>query len=479
MNTKGCARQRTLTAVLLLAAVLSLAATSPAGRVADRTMIEPQATLTLYADADATVRSTQPNTNFGSEHYLELSYSQIEGPAEEVVLLHFDLSALPADAVIDSAVMELYLVGAAGDNPKSLAAYFVTGAWAEGSVTWNSFPTANPVGIVSSVDNVTGRYRPWSVTSWASAWQGNPAGNRGVYLRRLTSETTYFERVFESKDHMENRPRLVVTYHLPATATPTPTVTRTPTPTSTRTHTPTHTPTNTQSPIPATPTNTQSPIPNTATPTRTPTPTSTRVTDTPAPSPTPTPTLPPGCPDLLLNGGFESGTLSPWLLAGPGGVSGPGRNSEHAAWLGGQINTQAELFQGVAIPRAAGPLRLAFWWRADAVREQPGDVLSVIVQHDPQADNLRDLRAVAPLGQWRYEEVDLSAYAGREVAVTFLAHNDDARPTTFWLDDVVLYACGLATTTPTPTPHAHADSRHHHLRGGRLQPRQPAHPVLQ
>ena len=452
MNTKSCARQRTLTAVLLLAAVLSLAATSPAGRVADRTMIEPQATLTLYADADATVRSTQPNTNFGSEHYLELSYSQIEGPAEEVVLLHFDLSALPADAVIDSAVMELYLVGAAGDNPKSLAAYFVTGAWAEGSVTWNSFPTANPVGIVSSVDNVTGRYRPWSVTSWASAWQGNPAGNRGVYLRRLTSETTYFERVFESKDHMENRPRLVVTYHLPATATPTPTVTRTPTATATRTHTPTHTPTNTQSPIPATPTNTQSPIPNTATPTRTPTPTSTRVTDTPAPSPTPTPTLPPGCPDLLLNGGFESGTLSPWLLAGPGGVSGPGRNSEHAAWLGGQINTQAELFQGVAIPRAAGPLRLAFWWRADAVREQPGDVLSVIVQHDPQADNLRDLRAVAPLGQWRYEEVDLSAYAGREVAVTFLAHNDDARPTTFWLDDVVLYACGLATTTPTPTP---------------------------
>jgi len=101
-----------------------------------------QEILTLYAVADATVRSWQPNTNFGGEHYLELSYNQIEGPVEEVVLVRFDLSELPAEAIIDSAVMELYLVYAAGDNPKSLAAYYVTGAWAENTVTWNTFPTA-------------------------------------------------------------------------------------------------------------------------------------------------------------------------------------------------------------------------------------------------------------------------------------------------------------------------------------------------
>ena len=75
------------------------------GHTADRAPASPQETLTFYADADATVRSAQPNSNFGGEHYLELSYIQIDQPVEEVVLIRFDLSALAADAVIDSAVM--------------------------------------------------------------------------------------------------------------------------------------------------------------------------------------------------------------------------------------------------------------------------------------------------------------------------------------------------------------------------------------
>jgi hypothetical protein len=231
----------------------------------------PSESLALYAVADATVRSTAPNTNFGGEHTLELSYSQIDGPAEEIVLLRFDLAALPAEAIIDSAVIELYLAHAAGDNPKSLAAYYVTGDWTEGAVTWNSFPTAEPLGLIASVDGVTGQYKSWAVTSWADYWRSHPAENHGVYIRRLTSETSYFERVFESRDHNENMPRLVVTYHLPATATPTatPTATRTATSTATRTPTVTHTPPHTHTP---TPPHTHTPTPpHTHTPTPTPT----------------------------------------------------------------------------------------------------------------------------------------------------------------------------------------------------------------
>ena len=198
--------------------------------------------------------------------------------------------------------MDLYLAYAAGDNPKSLAAYYVTGAWSESTVTWNTFPTAETWGIVSSVDNVAGRYKSWAVTSWANYWHSHQAENRGVYLRRLTSETTYFERTFESRDHNEQRPRLVVTYHLPATATPTATATRTPTatrtltPTATRTRTPSATPTRTPSATATrTATNTPTRTPTathmltaTATPTRTPSVTATR-TRTPTATRTPTP----------------------------------------------------------------------------------------------------------------------------------------------------------------------------------------------
>jgi hypothetical protein len=494
----------TLTTIVLLLVVLLLGATSLSGRVCtavanvNPAVVQPgpsfagdidlkppgetldSTSMTFYAVADATVRSAQPNANFGNEHYLELSYNQIEGAAEEIVLLRFDLSGLPASAVIDSAAMELYLVDAAGDNPKSLAAYYVTSAWSESTVTWNTFPIANPWGVISSVDNITGRYKSWSITNWASYWYSNPTENHGVYLRRLTSETTYFERTFESKDHMENRPRLVVNYSIPTptptitptpTRTPTYTSTNTPTPTSTNTpthtptHAPTHTPTGTHTPAPTststrTPTTTATPTgtaPPTHTATRTPThtptatPTATRATDTPTPTPTPTATLPPNCQDLLINGDFETGSLPPWGSDGAVWL-GAGRGSAYGAWLGGADNAGGELWQVVAIPAAANLVRWEFWWLAEAEIEQPGDAVVVIVQYgEEQADHLLTLRAVAPLGQWQQAAVDLTAYAGREVAVTFFVHTDGEVPTTFRLDDVILWACGVPTLTPTPT----------------------------
>ncbi len=243
----------------------------------------PRNTLTVFADADATVRSDHPNSNFGSENYLDLSYIQIDLPIEEVVLLHFDLSALPAGAVIDAAVMDMYQVYAAGDSPKTLAAYYVAGNWSENTVTWNAFPTAYTWGIVSSVNSVISEYKSWTITSWASAWYADPGENHGVYVRRLTGETTYFERSFESKDHNERRPRLVITYHFP---TPTPTQTPTATATATRRATMTPTPTATTHRPTITPTPTL-----TATATRRPTPTPTpTVTSTRRPTMTPTAT---------------------------------------------------------------------------------------------------------------------------------------------------------------------------------------------
>ncbi|MBM4467084.1 MAG: CSLREA domain-containing protein [Chloroflexi bacterium] len=177
------------------------------------------------------------------------------------------------------------------------------------------------------------------------------------------------------------------------------------------------------------------------------------MTDTPTPTPTPTTTLPPNCQDLLINGDFETGSLSPWAAFGDVGL-GTGRDTDHGAWLGGADNAGGELLQVVSIPAAANPVRLEFWWLAEAEIEQPGDAVEVIVQYEEQADHLLTLRAVAPLGQWQQAAVDLTDYAGQTVAVTFLVHTDGEVPSTFRLDDVILWACGVATPTPTLTPTA-------------------------
>ena len=113
------------------------------------------------------------------------------------------------------------------------------------------------------------------------------------------------------------------------------------------------------------------------------------------------------------------------------------------AWLGGQNNVDAELFQWVYVPIGVSSAPFIFWWRADVGSEQPNDTLSVLVQYDSQADQVYTVQAVAPLGQWLREEVDLRAYAGMHILTTFHSHTDGALPTTFLVDDATLLVCGV------------------------------------
>jgi hypothetical protein len=170
------------------------------------------ATVTLTAAADATLRSAAPTTNYGGDGLLELAYA-IRTGAQAVTLVRFDLSSLPFGAVIDSASLQLYMIGATGEPTVSIGAYALTGSWNEATVTWNSCPTAASIGIASSIDSAAGSYKSWNATSFASSWLANPSTNYGVLLRG-PSDGTVFGRGFESREQNESVPRLVVTYHV-------------------------------------------------------------------------------------------------------------------------------------------------------------------------------------------------------------------------------------------------------------------------
>ncbi len=152
--------------------------------------------------------------------------------------------------------------------------------------------------------------------------------------------------------------------------------------------------------------------------------------------------MPPTCRQLLVNGDFESGTLAPWNAYGPIGL-GPGHASTYGARLGGVNNAEGELGQEVSIPAGAHPVTLSFWWRVDSDREQVNDGVEVVIQRATQSDALLTLSASAPLGEWRHETLDLTAYAGEQVTLAFFVHTDDVDPSLFLLDDISLDACGL------------------------------------
>jgi len=168
-------------------------------------------TVSISDVADATLRSWQPNTNFGNEDALEVSWQE-EGGA--VTMLKFDLSSLPTTAIIDNAYLKLYLAGSSGISPVNIGAYFVTSPWEESTVTWNTYITTSGYGLNSVIDSTIGDYKSWDITSYVRTWIDDPTINHGLMLLGPL-EGEYYDRWFESYEHLEFVPELEISYHLP------------------------------------------------------------------------------------------------------------------------------------------------------------------------------------------------------------------------------------------------------------------------
>ncbi len=230
-------RHRQASMFLVLLVVLcaaTWAAAAPAEPLTYHTLAATQ--VTLYAVADATVNSASAATNYGLATSLEV---QVGGRTIQQALLRFDVhSALPADAVIDSARLELYLTASSGEPRVEFVAANLDGDWSESTVTWSNKPPATrPITSPFWVSATLNRWQGWDVTSIVQAWQSGR--EYGLILGGVDGAPS-FQRSFASGEYMRgtHTPRLIVDYHL----------TR-PTPTHTATHvtppTPTHTPTKT------------------------------------------------------------------------------------------------------------------------------------------------------------------------------------------------------------------------------------------
>lgn len=265
-------------------AVAVMLTTSVAGRAA-------AVTVTLSPVAATRVSQSNPNKAYGGT--ADLAVSRDEFLDENLALLRFDLSPIPANAVVNSAQLELYLTATSDPPPAtvSIQVYRALQPWDAGTVTWNTRPLLEaPAYGNTPVGTTIGRYYVWPITALVALQVSQTATNRGTALRGPAAET--FTRVFVG-NKTANPARLRVDYSVATPSrTPTRTRTRTPTltPTRTATRSPTASATSTRTP---TCTATHSPTAST-TPTRTATagstPTPTRTT-TPTTVPSPTPSV--------------------------------------------------------------------------------------------------------------------------------------------------------------------------------------------
>ncbi len=232
------------------------------------------------ADSYAGVQDTyldlyHPAANFGGAGTTKVHSG---ADARERTLIRFDLTAIPANATVTRATLNLFCWYRSIQSSVTAHAYPVLVPWSESEATWNERSAGvpwNSAGCgdplsdydasqgVSTTLGFTSRFYEWDITGMVQQWVANPGSNMGLLLVCSGTSAEYQFRTSEIVS-ADQRPYLELAYYLSTpTATATATLTATPSPTCTNTPT------------------------STTTPGMTPTP-STTPTSTPVVSPTPT-----------------------------------------------------------------------------------------------------------------------------------------------------------------------------------------------
>ena len=165
---------------------------------------------------DAWLNWTKPTTNYGAHTVLLVQSDVASG------LVQFDLSGVPAGAIITGATLRLSkAVGAYFSG--TIAVYRVTAPWVEASVTYSSNGTTpwttaggdyDPA-AVATLTNIMQGWNEWNVTSLMQGWSAGSYPNYGMILVP-TSSNVYAD--FVGSDQTGNEelfPKLVVTYTAP------------------------------------------------------------------------------------------------------------------------------------------------------------------------------------------------------------------------------------------------------------------------
>ena len=133
-----------------------------------------QTTITLLAQEDAGVESPLPDHGFGTDPAMRAYYQGVNELGR--VLLRFSLvGQIPADAVIDSAYLRLYMTDSYNTAPVAFTASNLAAAWSEARVTWNNQPTTTSPSVIDQmIDGVVPGYKTIDVLWIVKAGRAAP-----------------------------------------------------------------------------------------------------------------------------------------------------------------------------------------------------------------------------------------------------------------------------------------------------------------
>lgn len=183
-----------------------------------------------YLNLDAGVNSTEPTLN---------TYTWPANRIANTVLMKFNLSGIPAGAIIESATLNLSLVEAdteaestytvavhkmTNKNPDLTRAngytYDGVNGWTANACCDSNIPLAqadiSSAHDTKAIDKVLGR-KSWNITIMAQQWVNTPLTNYGLLLNSDPTKGADRYRTFASMEHptASLRPSLSITYRMP------------------------------------------------------------------------------------------------------------------------------------------------------------------------------------------------------------------------------------------------------------------------
>ncbi|MGW1051487.1 M1 family aminopeptidase [Streptomyces sp. NPDC002521] len=157
---------------------------------------------------------------------------------------------------------------------------------------------------------------------------------------------------------------------------------------------------------------------------------------------------------IVGNGGFESGT-SPWSTSSATVITSRSGQTAHGgssyAWLDGVGSTHTDtLSQSITIPAGCDTATLTFWLHIDTAETTSSTAYDKLTAKIGSA-TLATYSNLDKNTGYVKKSIDVSAYAGRTVTLSFTGTEDSSLQTSFVLDDIALGTSGGTTPPPGDT----------------------------
>lgn len=178
-----------------------------------------QVTIDVPVDADTFTASNRPTTNFSSDAFLRVGFNTAFNGAQRI-FLRFNLSSIPRNATIQSAVLRANVAGFApnGDSPMGILARFLSTPWDPTIITWNNFNPQWGAEIGVAPIPAQNGWVEGVVTGPVQEWVSGVRPNHGIMLQGDESPSAGRERIFHAiNSGNQLHPRLRITYQIDTT----------------------------------------------------------------------------------------------------------------------------------------------------------------------------------------------------------------------------------------------------------------------